>query len=154
MTCGIINHLGVHSCEQHQPGYERCVLHRIPGPVASKCQGLISPGSSHHNTCTQYTATKKGKWGDSKAVIGGDKPSKGNRRVSKSAMPSRMKFKGRDGTVDPKGQKPLATPAPGVSTMDVQPSATQSVLVPAPEGRIPTTSRRGKGPVMDDVVVK
>ena len=100
-----------------------------------------------------YARNKKGKWGDPRKIVGGDKPSKGSCRVSKSVMPSRMKFKGKDGAVTSELQKPLATPTPSVSTTSIQLSAEQSVPNVAPEDNNPTVGRRGHDPSKTDAVV-
>src|SRR3982750_1300858 len=47
------NNQRMYSCNQHQPGNERSIFHRIPGPVSTKIERLISPGSSHHDPQSQ-----------------------------------------------------------------------------------------------------
>ena len=101
----------------------------------------------------EYAATKKGRRGDPRVIIGGDKPTKGVQRVSKSVMPSRMKFKGKDELTLSELQKPPATPMPGVSETSIQPSTEQKGQVKPPKGSNPAVSLRGHDPKRTDDVV-
>ena len=45
--------IGVNAGDQDQPGYQRHILYRIPGPVSAERQGFVSPGAAHENAGTE-----------------------------------------------------------------------------------------------------
>ena len=56
---GTCHQVGMNTCHERNPGDQRGIFYRIPGPVARKRQCLIGPGAAHQNPCSKYRTGEK-----------------------------------------------------------------------------------------------